>query len=288
MFTKFLSTRDVELIRFLSIDDIQLLLMISDTVLKTDKHIYIQTGSPTKKLSPNIHISEIDQQFAKQISAYIQKNFKRNNNWKIEFFPKNDTATQMQDQMKTIFKQLSEESDIYYDEKEFIFEEIRKHHDHDKFIYVFKKYLDDGFHVESYKTIDTEPYYVQHGISLLYSRGDMSEFEDVLPDFDRWSSTPYFILNYSLYKDGVSVGPSFVMGRGWSGPYTMDGEEYNFVPYIVNGNGYYRPDYFKFLPELNIKFREKYGYLDDFLDSPEDDVYVMQQSDINFNTSVLE
>ncbi len=165
-----------------------------------------------------------------------------------------------------IFKQLSEECYDYYDEKEFIFGELRKYPGHENYIFIFKKYLDDGFHIESYRTTDIEPYYVQHGIYLLYSRGDMSEFEDALPDFDVWSSTPYFILNHDLYKDGISIGPSFVMGDCCSSSFAL-------------GNSCGRIDYFKFLPELNINFRERYGYLNDFLDSPEDDVYVMRKSE---------
>ncbi len=162
-----------------------------------------------------------------------------------------------------IFKQLSEECHIYDDEKEFIFGELRKYPGHENYIFVFKKYLDDGFHVESYRTTDIEPYYVQHGISLLYTRGDMCEFEDVLPYFDNRS---YFILNHDLYKDGVSVGPSFVMGNCCSRSFAL-------------GNSCSRTDYFKFLPELNINFKERYGYLNDFLDSAEDDVYVMRKSE---------
>lgn len=158
-----------------------------------------------------------------------------------------------------LFKQLSDSSDDYYDPKEFIFEELRKHPGHKNYVFIFKKHLDDGFHVESYKTTDVEPYYIQHGISLVYSRGYLDEFEDVLPDFANWYSKPYFILAYDLHKDGVSVGPSYVMG-------------YNQC--MINGEYYNRTDYFRLLPELNINFREKYEYLDKFLDSRDDGVYV--------------
>ena len=96
-------------------------------------------------------------------------------------------------------------------------------------------------------------------------------------------------MNYSLYKDGVLVGPSFVMGQDSEGIYMSDGEDYDLVPHIANGNECNRSEYFKFLPEMNLKFREKYRYLDSFLDSDEyDDVYLMNNSDINFDTNILE
>ena len=60
---KFLYQQNIELIKFLPIDDVQMLQIISDIVLKTNQYIFIQ-------LSPG-NIFLFNTNFATKISSYI-------------------------------------------------------------------------------------------------------------------------------------------------------------------------------------------------------------------------
>jgi hypothetical protein len=236
----------VELAKKLEPKDMEILYTMSDVAIKTDTVLYMETQKNRYKFDPSFS----------RVLYWVLDMYSK----KIEFPPQNESVKQMQEQMLSIFRNIFREVEYYEDGA---FEELRKYADRDKFLFLVKTDNGQGYHVQTFKTTDTEPYYIKHGMDIQAVPDPNTDWiHSILPNIDNELITPYFITSYVMYENGVEVGPSY-----------KEHINSNYIEQFINNRTCSQEEYYNQLPNLNERFRRYCGFLSDFLCSEEDSEY---------------
>ena len=175
-------------------------------------------------------------------------------------------------------KQVAENAS--YD-KDIIFENLHKMHISTRnFLFLIKKKVENGVHVDTYRLTYSKPYYVKDGISLdvIY---DVAEIRN---KFNRKNIEPYFITGYDYYQEGELVFK--IDEEAYEGRKTfneMKDKEYNIgldsvptKPTVIN-DMHNKRKYKDIINSLNVLLKKEYNYLHDFLSLDEDGIFIMNK-----------